>query len=123
MSKIGKYEAREGNKMSGFEEVVVNDFDKANEMPINSLEKLKQENHLLRKSRSEMISFSAEWQDKWEKAQAEIDSLKTQLKDKDQTIKAFTERYTDDCIRINQLQTTIDVLIDKCARLRDVKRL
>lgn len=109
--------------MSGFEEIVGNDFDKANEFSVDENMKLKEEIKLLKKSRSEIIECSAGWQDKWEKSQAEVDRLRAQLKDKDHTIKVFTERYNNDCILINQLNTTIDILADKYAKLRDIKGL
>lgn len=35
----------------------------------------------------------------------------------------YEQRYQSDCITINQLHTTIDVLTDKLARLREVKGL
>ena len=35
----------------------------------------------------------------------------------------YEDRYQSDCITINQLHTTIDVLTDKLARLREVKGL
>ena len=37
--------------------------------------------------------------------------------------KSLRERYQSDCIEINKLQTTIDVLVDKLAKLREVHRL
>ena len=38
-------------------------------------------------------------------------------------IKKLNGRHQSDCITINQLQTTIDVLVDKLARLREAKGL
>lgn len=38
-------------------------------------------------------------------------------------IEKLNDRYQSDCITINQLQTTIDVLVDKLARLREVHGL
>ncbi len=38
-------------------------------------------------------------------------------------IAKLNDRHQSDCIEINQLQTTIDVLIDKLARLREVHGL
>lgn len=38
-------------------------------------------------------------------------------------IAKLNDRHQSDCIEINQLQTTIDVLIDKLARLREVRGL
>ncbi len=37
--------------------------------------------------------------------------------------KKLNNRHQSDCIEINQLQTTIDVLVDKLARLREVHGL
>lgn len=45
---------------------------------------------------------------------------KKELLDK---IKKINGRHQSDCITINQLQTTIDVLVDKLARLREVHGL
>lgn len=42
------------------------------------------------------------------------------LRDK---IAKLEDRHQTDCITINQLQTTIDVLVDKLARLREVHGL
>lgn len=39
-------------------------------------------------------------------------------KDSKPSIEWYEERYQSDCITINQLHTTIDVLTDKLARLR-----
>lgn len=39
------------------------------------------------------------------------------------SIEWYEERHQSDCITINQLHTTIDVLTDKLARLREVKIL
>lgn len=38
-------------------------------------------------------------------------------------IEKLNGRHQSDCITINQLQTTIDVLVDKLARLREAKGL
>lgn len=38
-------------------------------------------------------------------------------------IAKLNDRHQSDCIKINQLQTTIDILVDKLARLREVKDL
>lgn len=38
-------------------------------------------------------------------------------------IAKLNDRHQSDCIKINQLQTTIDVLVDKLARLREVHGL
>lgn len=38
-------------------------------------------------------------------------------------IEKLNDRHQSDCITINQLQTTIDVLVDKLARLREVHGL
>lgn len=37
--------------------------------------------------------------------------------------KKLNDRHQDDCIKINQLNTTIDVLVDKLSRLREVHGL
>lgn len=42
------------------------------------------------------------------------------LRDK---IAKLEDRHQSDCITINQLQTTIDVLVDKLARLREIHGL
>ena len=39
------------------------------------------------------------------------------------SIEWYEQRYQSDCITINQLHTTIDVLADKLSRLREVKGL
>lgn len=39
------------------------------------------------------------------------------------SVEWYEQRYQSDCITINQLHTTIDVLTDKLARLREVKGL
>lgn len=49
-----------------------------------------------------------------------IDDEKQELRDR---IERQEKRYQSDCITINQLHTTIDVLTDKLARLREVKGL
>lgn len=46
--------------------------------------------------------------------------LEEKLRKKNELLEA---RYQSDCITINQLQTTIDVLVDKLARLREVHGL
>lgn len=38
-------------------------------------------------------------------------------------ISKLEDRHQSDCIKINQLQTTIDVLVDKLAKLREVHEL
>lgn len=38
-------------------------------------------------------------------------------------IAKLNDRHQSDCITINQLQTTIDVLVDKLARLREIHGL
>lgn len=79
----------------------------------------------------------------YEKLRNTIDELETELRVKDDllTIKGaisnepteehsarpiiewYEDRHQSDCITINQLHTTIDVLTDKLARLREVKSL
>lgn len=71
-----------------------------------------------------------------EKMKCEIKGLETELRVKEElfairdaiseescdgarpSIKWYEDRYQSDCIRINQLHTTIDVLTDKLSRLR-----
>lgn len=53
------------------------------------------------------------------KLQKELDELEAELRVKEELFKIKKR----DCITINQLHTTIDVLTDKLARLREVKCL
>lgn len=43
-----------------------------------------------------------------------------ELEQEKRSEKSLREHYQAECITINQLQTTIDVLVDKLARLREV---
>lgn len=59
-----------------------------------------------------------------------IDELYEKLKEREEEnvslVKAIADannRHQSDCITINQLQTTIDVLVDKLARLREIHGL
>lgn len=38
-------------------------------------------------------------------------------------VSVLQEQHQNDCITINQLQTTIDTLVDRCATLRGMRRL
>lgn len=49
--------------------------------------------------------------------------IEYEKRDLRERIEKQERRYQNDCITINQLHTTIDVLTDKLARLREVKGL
>lgn len=55
-----------------------------------------------------------------EKREVETDKYFEELLDE---AKKLNDRHQSDCITINQLQTTIDVLVDKLARLREIHGL
>ena len=72
-----------------------------------------------------------------ETKQREVEELETELRVKEDLFKIkdaiseesrpsaewYEQRYQSDCITINQLNVTIDVLVEKLARLREVKGL
>ena len=71
-----------------------------------------------------------------EEKEKQIEELESELRVKEDLFKIkgaisgerpsaewYEQRYQNDCITINQLHTTIDVLTDKLARLREVKGL
>lgn len=53
----------------------------------------------------------------------ELMSRVYELEQEKRSEKSLRARYQSDCITINQLQTTIDILVDKLARLREVHGL
>lgn len=61
---------------------------------------------------------------KIEEMQSRIDCLKAELAEVQECRESDLERrHQQDCITINQLQTTIDVLVGRYAKLREMKGL
>ncbi len=52
-----------------------------------------------------------------------ISELEADVTVKQSLIAELNERHMDDSITINQLQTTIDTLVDRYAKLREMKGL
>ena len=98
---------------------ILRDFDKKNEtsknMVADDLSRLEKENMDLRKKIGEL---------QWELAGKEVELEKAApTSDSSVDIKWYENRHNSDCIQINRLQTTIDVLTSKIVALRQLAGL
>lgn len=98
---------------------------------VELLEKTKEELNLKEDQLKNMEVYNKQLQYNSDQMQKQIEELESELRVKEDlfTIKGaisgerpcaewYEQRYQSDCITINQLHTTIDVLTDKLARLR-----
>ena len=117
---LGKYQQE--NESLKKRVVELENFSCQAEQETESLvEKLNQRIVKLEKSRSEWIDKTVEWQQKCEKLESnetEICEKEPKVSGSAPSIEWYEDRHQSDCIEINRLNTTIDVLIDKYSRLR-----
>ena len=117
---LGKYQQE--NESLKKRVVELEDFSCQAEQETESLvEKLNQRRVKLEKSRSEWIDKTVEWQQKCEKLESketEICEKEPKVSSSAPSIEWYENRHQSDCIEINRLNTTIDVLIHKVEYLR-----
>lgn len=91
----------------------ISDFEFGDNSRIEELEK---ENAELDHMRKSWMETAQKWSELNSELQDKIDKLECFCK----TISELEDRHQSDCIRINQLLTTIDVLTERYQKLREV---
>jgi chromosome segregation ATPase len=77
----------------------------------------------LQTEKDELSNTNSSLHSQLENLQSEYDELKETKEDYYEQIKDWQERHNNDCITINQLNVTIDTLVDKYHRLREIHGL